>query len=554
MKKTEKLHHYREARSRLQIFQIVDRFLPRRLQIKLSLLVTGLLIFLVSLVGALFSESAEKLLQDQIGQKAIDTATAIALNDLIISGVKTSDPDSVQPIAEKIRISIGAEFVVVGDANGIRLSHPDPERIGKKFVGGDENDALVRGKSYISQATGTLGPSLRGIVPVHDGDGSVIGFVAVGYLTSSIERQILAKQLDILKYVGIVLIFGIFGATLIARGMKSAILGLEPDEIAALFRERNAIISAIRAGILAVDNKGRLTVVNQAARKYLGQPEGIHLQGRPLFEICDSRELENILENREELVDAEIVINEQLMIVNVMPLDDTGAGLVITFRPKDELHRLTKELSHVQEYTGLLRAQTHEYSNKLHTIAGLLQLGAHQEALELIMTEAGGYQKLIRTLSETVPDPVLAGVILGKYNRACELKIDLEFDQQNSFIQLPAALDRELLVTIIGNMLDNAFEAVAAEKKEPRTVRLYLTDLGPDLIIEVEDSGPGIAQDMLETMFQAGVTTKKGQGRGMGLHLVRRAVNRLGGQIILGDGELGGSIFTVILPKKHCTV
>jgi len=536
--------------SQPQLFQILDRFLPRRLQAKLSLLVTCLLIFLVSLVGALFSDSAESLLHEQIGRKAVEEATTIALNGQIIDGVRAGEPDAVQPLAEKIRRATGAEFVVVGDRNGIRLSHPKPERIGKKFVGGDERDALTLGKSYVSQARGTLGPSLRGIVPVRDTDGSVIGFVAVGYLTSYIEEQIRAKQVDILKYVGIVLVFGIFGATMIARGLKSAIMGLEPQEIAALLAERNAIIAAINAGVLAVDTKGCLTVVNQAARRYLGEDVDSQLLGKPLLELCSSPELQEVLARGEAAVDQEIVINDQPMIVNAMPLRDIGGGFVIRFRPKDELHRLAKELSHVQEYSSLLRSQTHEYSNKLHTIAGLLQLGAHQEALELIMTETSGYQELIRSLSESVPDPVLAGVILGKYNRACEMKIELEFDDQNSFSQLPESLDREPLVTIIGNMLDNGFEAVAARQGGPRTVRLSLIDLGPDLIIEVEDSGPGIDKNIAETLFQTGITTKDGQGRGMGLHLVQRAVNRLGGQITFADSELGGALFTVIIPKK----
>ena len=165
------------------------------------------------------------------------------------------------------------------------------------------------------------------------------------------------------------------------------------------------------------------------------------------------------------------------------------------------------------------------------------------------MTEASGYQQLIRTLADSVPDPVLAGVILGKYNRACELKIELAFDEENSFAELPASLDREQLVTIIGNMLDNGFEAVATQAEGARKVRLYLTDLGPDLIIEVEDTGPGVDKAIVDTLFQAGISTKTGHGRGMGLKLVEQAVQRLGGQVTFGPSEMGGALFTVIIPK-----
>ena len=529
-------------------YQLIDRFLPRRLQTKLSLLVTALLIFLVSLIGALFSDSAEKLLREQIGQKALEVAASVALNQQIRDGLLAGDALLVQPVAEAIRQATGAEYVVVGDSNGIRLSHPDSANIGKHFVGGDLDGALLEGRSYASQAVGTLGPSLRGIVPVRDSRQNVIGFVAVGYLVSDINLMIHDKQLEILSYVGIVLLFGVFGATLIARGLKAAIMGLEIHEIAALFHERNAIIGAIREGIIAVDGQGQLSFVNSAARRYLGDGFDSDLRGKSLKDVCPCPDLAQALHAGEKIFDQEMELQDRLMIVNIIPLDAQRGGLVASFRPKDELDRLSRELSHVQEYSELLRAQTHEYSNKMHTIAGLIQLGAYQEALDLVINEASGYQQLIRSLAEAVPDPVIAGVILGKYNRACELKIELEFDPQNSFSSLPSELEREPLVTILGNLLDNAFDAVR-EAGGQQLVRLYLTDLGPDLIIEVEDAGQGVAAEVVENLFTTGVTTKKGDGRGTGLALVKRAVDSLNGEITFSDGELGGALFTVIIPK-----
>lgn len=532
----------------LPIYQLLDRFLPRRLQTKLSLLVTALLILLVSLIGALFSDSSEKLLREQIGQKALEVAQAVSINQQIRDGLFAGDALRVQPVAEAIRRATGAEYVVVGDKQGIRFSHPDSEKIGQHFVGGDLDGALQQGKSYSSQAIGTLGPSLRGIVPIRDAQGRVAGFVAVGYLIRDIDAMIRDKQLEILAYVAIVLMFGVFGAGIIARGLKAAIMGLEVHEIAALFHERNAIIGAIREGIIAVNGQGQLTFVNAAARRYLGDNFDADLRGQPLKDVCPCPDLAQALNVGEKVFDREMELQNRPMIVNILPLDSQRGGLVASFRPKDELDRLARELSHVQEYSELLRAQTHEYSNKMHTIAGLIQLGAHQEALDLVINEASGYQQLIRNLAETVSDPVIAGVILGKYNRACELKIELEFDPQNSFTDLPPELGREPLVTILGNLLDNAFDAVREDGGQP-LVRLFLTDLGPDLIIEVEDAGPGVAAAVAENLFSTGVTTKAGSGRGTGLALVKRAVDSLHGQITFSDGELGGALFTVIIPK-----
>lgn len=526
----------------------IDRFLPRNLQVKLSLLVTALLVLLVSLIGALFSDSAEKLLRDQIGRKAVEVAQSVALNPGVRQGLLEKDAQGVQSLAEAVRRATGAEFVVVGDRRGIRLSHPDPQKIGKHFVGGDLRPALDKGQAYASQAVGTLGPSLRGIVPVRGTEGDIIGFVAVGYLLRDIEAMVGQSQREILGYVAVVLLFGMVGAAIIAKGLKAAIFGLEPREIAALFQERNAIIGAIREGVVAVDGAGCLTLVNQAARRYLGRHFAENLRGRALTEICSCPALEDSLTRGGKLLDHEMVVAGRPMVVNVLPLGEEAGGAVASFRPKDELDRLTRELSQMQEYSELLRAQTHEYSNKLHTIAGLIQIGAPQEALELVMTEASGYQELIRTLAEAVPDPIVAGIILGKFNRARELKIDFIFDPDSSLVDLPARIDRSHLVTILGNLLDNAFEA--ARGGEVREVRLFLTDLGPDLVIEVEDSGGGVAQNIAATLFERGASTKLGEGRGTGLYLVRQALEDLGGQITFGEGELGGALFVASIPKN----
>ncbi|WP_432823301.1 ATP-binding protein [Trichloromonas sp.] len=537
------------SRPQPTFFQKIDRFLPRSLQLRLSLLVTALLVLLVSLIGALFSDSAAKLLREQIGGKAVAVAESVARNPLVLQGLLDQDSLPVQATAESIRAATGAEYVVVGDRQGIRLSHPDPAKIGEHFVGGDLVPALEEGRSYASQAVGTLGPSLRGIVPVRRVDGVTVGFVAVGYLLSDIEVAVLAQQREIYGYVAVVLIFGVFGAAIIARGLKSALFGLEPHEIAALFKERNAIIGAIREGIIAVDGEGCLTLLNSAARSYLGQGHRDNLRGRHLADICPCDDLQQALAAGETLLDQEMALGGRSMIVNLLPLGKEKGGAVASFRPKDELDRLTRELSRMQEYSELLRAQTHEYSNKLHTIAGLIQIGAHQEALELIMTEASGYQEFIRNLAEAVPDPLLAGLILGKFNRARELKIEFLFDPDSSLADLPATLDRSHLVTVIGNLLDNAFEAVR-DNGPLRQVRLFLTDLGTDLVIEVEDSGRGVPPELAATLFERGVTSKTRAGHGLGLFLVRRALDALGGEVTFSEGELGGALFVAMIPKQ----
>lgn len=529
-----------------------SRFLPWTLQSKLTLLVTALLVLLASLIGVLLTDSVRTILLQEIGKKALVLAEAVALNPVMREGLLMHDSRVVQALAEQTRRATDAEYIVVADRQAMRYSHPNPDNVGRMFVGDDFQPAIEQGKSYVSQAVGTLGPSMRGFAPVRSGSGEVIGFVAVGYLQSGIKGQVHAQQRQILGYAALVLLLGVFGAALIARAFKAAIFGLEPHEIAALFQERNAIIAAIREGITAVDGSGRLTLVNQAARRYLGQSPDEDLRGCHLAEICQCPEMETALAAGEKLLDHELPAAGRTMIVNVVPLSGEGgaSGAVASFRPKDELDRVARELVHMHEYSELLRVQTHEYSNKLHAIAGLIQIGACQEALELIMTEASGYQDLVKTLAQAVPDPVVAGIILGKFSRARELKIDFSLDPDSSFSDLPPQIDRGHLMTVLGNLCDNAFEAVR-EAGEGGEVRLFLTDLGLDLIIEVEDSGHGVSSEIADNLFEKGATTHDKTGRGMGLYLVRRAVNALGGDITFTTGELGGALFTVIIPKRR---
>ena len=247
------------------LLERIDRLLPRSLQLKLSLLVTGLLVLLISLVGALFSDFLRHSLLEEIGAKALDVAHAVSYDPEVLEGLLTQDSARTQAVAEKIRQATGAQYVVIGDSRGIRYSHPDPARIGQHFVGGDLGPALQEGRAYVSRAVGTLGESLRGIVPLRGENQEVIGFVAVGYLLRDIDVTVRAQQRQIYGYIAIVLLFGVFGAAIIARGLKSAIFGLEPHEIAALYQERSAIIGTIREGVVAVDGAGQLTLVNQAA-------------------------------------------------------------------------------------------------------------------------------------------------------------------------------------------------------------------------------------------------------------------------------------------------
>ena len=518
--------------------------------------IVALVLFQIGSMGFVSTNLVDTILEDQMGKRVLGVSQTIATMPEVARLLEEQDPDGeLQVLAEAIRLKTGAQFVVIGDREGRRYSHPDPDKIGKTMVGGDNDGALEKGKAYTSRAVGTLGLSLRGKVPIFDADKNIIGIVSVGYLEESIHQMIVSRRAIIITSNIILVILGVLIAVLLARSFKRAIFGLEPHQIGRMFEERSAILGSIREGIVAINNDGYITMINQAAKKTLGlSPAQDYLHQRIESVVPESGILD-VLRTGESQLDWEHRVGGKEIIVNRIPIWNDGkvTGVVSSFREKDEIDTLAKELSQVQEYSEMLRHQTHEYSNKLHTISGLIQLEAYDKAIELICSETSGYQDLLRFLVSAVPDPLVAGCILGKYNRAKELNIQLNVDRHSNFADVPEWISKEKIVTVLGNLLDNAYQAVTPLSEDKRVVNLSLTDLGNDLIFEVEDSGEGITEDVAGHIFEKGVSSSNEKGKGIGLYLVKEVLSYINGHITVIKSGLGGVLFTVYISKRQET-
>ncbi|MDQ0272661.1 ATP-binding protein [Cytobacillus purgationiresistens] len=525
-----------------------------RLHTKLMLGISLLIILIGSIFEFSFTSLMEKTLKQEKGEQALSVAQSISHIPEIKEAFLTDDPAIIiQPIAEQIRKQVRAEFIVIGNREEIRYSHPNSERLGEKMVGGD-NTKVFEGKSIISDSVGTLGPSLRGKAPIFL-EGEVIGVVSVGYLQDEIKKEIsnIRRQMFLITFL--VLIGGVFVAYFISRNMRKATFGLEPKEIAWMYQEKHAILESIHEAIIAIDVYGKITVVNETAHRILQVDNEILLRGRRVDDLLENTRLLDVVNTGKAEYDQEYMICGEVYLVNSIPiLSKRGMviGAVASLRNKSELANLLQELSHVRAYAEGLRAQTHEYSNRLYTLLGLIQLGSYKEAIDYISKEVDVTQSLIRFLMKEIPDPIIAGFILGKKSLASEMKISFDIDHHSSFKDLPVDIDREKLVTIIGNLVNNAFEAVRENGKDSKEVTLFLTDLGKDLIIEVEDNGRGIDLVHSESIFQEGFTTKNtNTNAGIGLSLVQRAISEMGGYITFTSDKEENTIFTVAIPKKR---
>lgn len=475
-------------------------------------------------------------------------ATTVSLIPGIREAFQTEDPAKIiQPMTIQMKEQVGAEFIVVGNTDSIRYSHTQEEKIGKRMVGGDNDRALMKGEYYTSKAVSSMGPSLRGKAPIFDDNGKIIGLVSVGFL----EKDIHSRFINKLRNYGIVsilvLIGGALGAILLAKNIRRDTLGLEPKEIASLYRERNAILLSIKEGIITVDEKGLITMMNNSARKLLG------VSGRktqvPVQEVIPNMEMYDIQRNDIYENALEMLLNGKVVIVNRTPIMDKNGivGAVASFREKTEVTEMINTLSEVRQYSEDLRAQTHEFTNKLYAISGLLQLEEYEEAIDLIHSEADVHGSQNRIVFEQIHDRKVQAILLGKIGKASEYKVTFSIDPTSFLKPLPKRVAMSDLITILGNIMDNAFDAVA--HKETREVTFFTTDIGRDIVFEVADTGAGIPDDV--DVFQRGISSKQGENRGVGLTLVKETVTRLGGTIELHVPKSGGTVFTVFIPKEE---
>lgn len=486
--------------------------------------------------------------EQNMGQLALQVATTISYIPSVTEAFALDNPSIlIQPFAETIRESVGAEFVVIGNSESVRYSHPDSEKIGKTMVGGDNDKALIDGEYYISEAVGTLGPSIRGKAPIFNEKGEIIGLVSVGFLIEDVKTIVFKTLMKISFYSLIVLVLGTIGGILLTRNIRKDTLGLEPHQIASLFRERNAVLLSIKEGIIAVDHTGRITMMNHSAQQILDLKEDC--TNKKIEEVFSNTKMYEVLKSGKTDRDDEIILRDKVVIVNRTPVIENGqvVGGVSTFRDKTEIKKMLNTLSEVRRYSEDLRAQTHEYTNKLYVLSGLLQLGHYQEAIKLIQAESETHQNQTQTIIDKIKDQTVQAILLGKIGKASEKKIKIKVDPSSSIQELPHHIDVNELITILGNLLDNAIEAVSHQEK--REVSFFMTDVGNDIVFEVADSGSGIKDEHLTRIFDRGFSTKDKKDHGYGLAIVEEVVDGLQGSIEVQNQKDGGTVFSVFIPK-----
>ncbi|QXU54460.1 MULTISPECIES: sensor histidine kinase [Rhodococcus] len=541
-----------------------------KLRTQVLLLQSAVVAVALGIGFTVFATTTEDRVTDEHGQRALAIARSVSADPTVrdeVARYSAADdgvvsPDNpelasgaVQEAAEAVRTATGALFVVVTDDQGLRLAHPDPEQLGRR-VSTDPTEALA-GREVVTSESGTLGDSVRAKVPVSDPvSGRVVGEVSVGIATDRVRADLRSDLADAVLIALAALVCGAVGSLLLANRWKRLTLGLEPEQLTELVREQEVVLHGISDGVVGTDARGIVTVVNAEARRLLDLDDGI---GRSVDTLGMTPRLLDVLRSAEGIPVAATTGDRVVVAVSRRVVrDGRDLGTVMSVRDRTDIETLTRELDAVKAMSTALRAQRHEFANRLHLLDGLLRRGHAEQALEYIeqILGSGPLGEQLEGI-DAITDPYLHAFLVAKAAHAREQGVTLVLGENTwAHATVRAPVD---VTTVLGNLLDNAIEAARTSGRAPAEVEVELMEDGADLHVSVADTGDGV-DPALPDVFAEGATTRSDPtvpgGRGMGLALARRIARLHGGDVVLADrggqrtpeNPTGGAVFLATLP------
>ena len=518
---------------------------------------------LTAFIGTAMVIDARNQAYEHAGRSTLAVAEAIADSPLVIDAAARSgtvNPTlALQPFAAQVTADAGLDFITIMAPDRTRWTHAHPHQIGGKYNG--SVDEALGGGTLTETYEGTLGLSVRSIAPILAEDGRVLGMVSAGVRVSALDVALAGRLPAVLAVAAVVLALGVVGSVVLGRYLARVTRGYGPEQLGQLFAYYESVLHSVREGVILVDPTGSVVIRNDQASRLLGLPDaddGGPSSAAPVAAHLDELGLEpslrELLASGRTARDEIHVTADRVLVVNQEPaVSQEGRrtrvlGAVATLRDRTEIEALGSELETMRTLSDALRSQTHEHANRLHTIVSLLELGRTDQALAFATDDLQLSQSLADELVVSLDEPVLAALVMGKAAQANERGVRLDAEATDSLAG--TGLAAQDLVTIVGNLVDNAIDA-AATGEPPRWVSLEIAVEHDGVVIEVADSGPGVPEKDSEAVLRYGYSTKPhtGQGRGLGLALVSRTVNRLGGSLTVARRR--GAVFTVVLPPKE---
>jgi two-component system CitB family sensor kinase len=539
-----------------------------RLATQVLVLQVAVVVLTLGIAGGMLAYFSHERLASQYEDQSLDVARAIAFAPAVRADVTRYDATPLTPspaltdeladgqlqtLATEVQKHAGLLFVVIANDQGIRLSHPDRNELGK-HVSTDPSEALA-GREVVDRESGTLGRSVRAKVPVYAPNSNrVVGEVSVGISTAEVHHQLWSDIRKAAVLVCLALIIGVVGSLLLARRWRGLTLGLQPSEMAELIRGQAAVLHGIDEGVLAVDTEWKTTFVNDLACRML---QITAETGRPVADIGLTPRVLEVFTSAESSPTI-ATVGDRIVVVSARPVARHGRdlGTVLVVRDRTDVESLTRQLDAVQLMSTVLRAQRHEFANRLHLLNGLLHSGHTDEAAQYVeeLLGSGPLGSAIPGI-DAIRDAFLQAFLAAKAASARESGVTLTIGE-NTWVPGRLALPVDV-TTVLGNLLDNAIYAARTGVSEVKMVEVELLQDDSTLHITVADTGDGVPPEFVEHVFTEGKSTKPDSGipggRGIGMALSRQIVRALGGDLRLSSpsnpgAELCGAEFIARLP------
>ena len=543
----------------------------------------ALVIVILTLVTGVFAWMGARTVTEVTETKALSTARTLAIDPDVraaatqASAEHAAEPDeqlvtSMLKITDDLRDRSGITFAVITDDRGIRLTHPDRSKIGHK-VSTSPDEALA-GRENVSHDSGTLGETVRAKVPIYSSeDGkTVVGEVSVGIFASVLDADV-RRELILLGTVAVLaLALGGVVSVMLGRRLRRETLGVGPEELAEMARDQGAVLHGLDDGVLGFDTNGKLTLSNSNAKKLLGTASA--RESDDLVDVPDEVTALMAEAPADGALRRRITLGDRILLATAVRVqrDGVSVGGVVTLRDETQMLTMARQLESVTAMARALRTQRHEFANRLHTVLGLVDTGATDEAHTYLssLLGTGPITTPVEDI-DLISDPYLRAVLEAKGTTAAEAGVSLAVTPDS--LAVGAVRDPEAVTLILGNLIDNAVRAAVAGQRyaeDGGRVEVHVLSSGTELHAVVTDTGDGIDDEVAGKIFDEGFSTSTaasapdfgiglttgtgtgdGHGLGIGLALSRRVAEKGGGAVWLIDGhdrDLGGASFGMRLP------
>lgn len=516
-------------------------------------LILSLALFL-GVAGTLINIKFETIKRDQNLQNIAET---IAQSPLLDEKINDTDNEMLAEYLDSLKNTLdNIDVISIVSKDNVRLYHSNHELIATMYDGTKPEFEKNTQEYYATNDSGPSGTQRRAYAAVYDNEGNYTGFVMAIMLMENVKSETFQIFLIFALITIAAILFELFISAELSRSIKKSLHGYEPNIFLAMYQIRDNILESLNEGVLAVDDNGIIQFANKSAVSMLiGIKESKKVVGNPLSDVCNDNFLAKTLEKGEtEFNIQEHSLKNADVLIDCIPIknEETIIGAVAILHNRAEYTKLMEDLAGTRYLVDSMRANNHDFTNKLHVILGLIQMEMYNEAVSYIENISIVQRETISKIMSVVDEPAIAALLIGKSARASELNIKFVLHEESHYSKADYHLPSELLVTVIGNLIENAYEAMNIRDKDYtklNELRFGIYSRPDAVLLTVADTGVGISKENAEHIFDNGFSTK-GDGRGTGLYQVKEMIDAVGGKIMVESQENVGTSFTVSISKE----